>query len=264
MTPARLSELLRIALEVAEEAAQLAMRGYRSQVRASEKAKADLVTEYDLESERLIRARLAERTPELALVGEEQGGTAAGPTWYCDPIDGTTNFVHGHPFFCVSIGLLDAGKPLLGAVVAPALDVRWSGVVGGGAERDGRACRVSQTRELAHALLATGFHPKSQRMAPHDNLSSFGRLLPEVRGIRRCGSAAMDLCMVADGTYDAYWERALNAWDTAAGAAIALAAGARITDLHGGAPDLAIGHIVVSNGHLHDALLARLPEAESE
>jgi myo-inositol-1(or 4)-monophosphatase len=264
MTPEHLVQLARVALEVAEEAAAFVALGYRTAVTASEKAKADLVTEYDVQSERMIRARLSQRTPELALVGEEEGGTADGPTWYCDPIDGTTNFVHGHPFFCVSIGLMDDGEALLGAVVAPALGTRWHGVVGGGAFRDGRPCRVSATRALPNALIATGFHPKSQRKPPHDNLDSFARILPEARGIRRCGSAAIDLCMVADGTYDAYWERALSAWDTVGGAAIALAAGARISDLAGQRPDLSIGHIVVSNGHVHDALLALLLERESD
>jgi myo-inositol-1(or 4)-monophosphatase len=117
---------------------------------------------------------------------------------------------------------------------------------------------------LSNALIATGFHPKSQRKPPHDNVGCFSRILPEARGIRRCGSAAIDLCMVADGTYDAYWERALGAWDTAAGAAIALAAGARITDLAGQPPELSIGHIAVSNGHVHDALLALLKDPESD
>jgi myo-inositol-1(or 4)-monophosphatase len=263
VTKERLEQLARIALEVAEEAAALVVRGYRTAVASTEKARSDLVTAYDMESERLIRERLAARTPDLAIVGEEQGGEAHGPTWYCDPLDGTSNFVHGHPFFCVSIGMMDAGEALLGAVVAPVLRTRWHGWVGGGAFRDGLPCRVSATRELSAAMLATGFHPKSQRKPPHDNLGSFVSILPEARGIRRCGSAAMDLCMVADGTYDAYWERALSAWDTVGGAAIVLAAGGRITDLHGQRPDLSIGHLVASNGRVHDALLALLPEAVS-
>ncbi|MFI5309281.1 MAG: inositol monophosphatase family protein [Polyangiales bacterium] len=260
MTPSELEQLTRIALGVAEEAAQLVLRGYRTAVAASEKARSDLVTEHDIASERLIRQRLHERTPGLAVVGEEEGGTADGPTWYCDPIDGTTNFVHGHPFYCVSLGLMERGVPLLGAVVAPSLHMSWHGYVGGGAFRGGIPCRVSTTAALRNALLGTGFHPKSQRKPPHDNLSSFAALLPEARGIRRCGSAALDLCMVADGTYDAYWERALSSWDAAGGAALVLAAGGRITNLRGGPVDLSIGHLVASNGLVHDALLALLPE----
>jgi len=257
-TPERLDQLTRIALEVAEEAAAHVMRAYRTSVRASEKARSDLVTRYDLESEQLIRARLRELTPELPVVGEEEGGRADGPTWFCDPIDGTTNFVHGHPFFCVSLGLLDGSRPVLGAVVAPALDVRWYGAVGRGAFRNGSPCKVSDTRALADALLATGFHPRSQGSPPHDNVGSFATILPVSRGIRRCGSAAIDACMVADGTYDAYWERLLNTWDVAGGAAIALAAGARLSDLQGQDADLSIGHVLLSNGHVHEALLALL------
>lgn len=263
MTPDRLDQLTRIALDVAEEAAALVARAYRTAVRANEKARSDLVTRYDLESEQLIRARLRERTPELAVVGEEEGGHADGPTWFCDPIDGTTNFVHGHPFFCVSIGLLDGAQPLLGAVVAPVLDVRWYGAVGRGAFRNGEPCRVSDTRELASALLATGFHPRSQGSPPHDNIGSFATILPATRGVRRCGSAAIDACMVADGTYDAYWERLLNTWDIAGGAAITLAAGGQLSDLAGGPADLSVGHVLLSNGHVHDALVQLLARAEA-
>ena len=261
MTPERLDQLTAIALDVAEEAAALVARAYRTAVRADEKARSDLVTRFDLESEQLIRARLLQRTPELPVVGEEEGGRADGPTWYCDPIDGTTNFVHGHPFFCVSLGLLDGTRPILGAVVAPVLDVRWYGAVGRGAYRNGHPCRVSETRTLADALLGTGFHPRSQGSPPHDNIGSFATILPETRGIRRCGSAAIDACMVADGTYDAYWERLLNSWDVAGGAAIALAAGARLSNLRGDPADLHIGHVLLSNGHVHDELLALLARA---
>jgi len=264
MTPDRLEQLTTIALEVAEEAAALVMNAYRTEFAPSEKGRADLVTEYDVQSERLIRRRLKERTPDLIVVGEEEGGRAEGPTWFCDPIDGTTNFVHGHPFFCVSIGLMKDGVPLAGAVVAPALHLRWHGYRGGPVLRNGQACHVSDTLVLSEALLATGFHPMSAQSQPGDNVDSFRRVLPHVRGIRRCGAAALDLCMTADGTYDGYWERKLNAWDSAAGAAMVLAAGGRITSLQGDPPDLSVGHFLASNGHVHEALLALLPEAEHD
>jgi myo-inositol-1(or 4)-monophosphatase len=264
MTPPELEQLCRIALEVAQEAAALVMRAYRSEIAPSEKGRADLVTEYDVQSERLIRRRLAERTPHLPIVGEEEGGDPSGPTWYCDPIDGTTNFVHGHPFFCVSLGLLERNTPLCGAVVAPALATQWYGFEGGGAFRNGNACQVSDTLLLSEALLGTGFPPAVSRGGPEDNIDSFRRVLPHARGIRRCGAAAIDLCMVADGTYDAYWERKLNAWDVAGGAAIVLAAGGCITDLRGEPPDLKVGHVLASNGHVHEALLALLPETAAD
>jgi myo-inositol-1(or 4)-monophosphatase len=115
---------------------------------------------------------------------------------------------------------------------------------------------VSDTRSLSQALVATGFHPRDRTDADHDNRATFARVLGQVQGIRRCGSAALDLCLTADGTYDAYWERTLSVWDTAGGAAIALAAGATISALDGGPVDLTVGHLLVSNGHLHDELRA--------
>lgn len=259
MNVQQLQGLAQIALEVAEEASRFALGGHRGAITPTEKGRADLVTQYDVGSERLIRTRLAERTPELPIVGEEQGGVPSGPTWYCDPIDGTTNFVHGHPFFCVSIGLMDGGEPLLGAVVAPALQLRWHGYRGGGAFRNGQPCQVSATPDLHGSLVATGFHPQVLADPSSTHPASFQRVLGSgVHGLRICGSAALDLCLVADGTYDAYWEGKLFAWDTVAGAAIVQAAGGRVTDLKGGAPDLTRGHILASNARVHEQLLALL------
>jgi myo-inositol-1(or 4)-monophosphatase len=249
------------ALTVAREAAQVVLTGYRSHPAVQRKASyADLVTQYDLASEQLIRRRLAELTPEIPIVGEEQGGVLGdGPTWVCDPIDGTVNFAHGQPFFAVSIGLLRAGKPLAGAVVAPALQTEWHGYDGGGAVRNGSPCHVSGTDSLADALVATGISPVMRLHGhPEDNLTAFARVTPEVRDIRRCGSAALDLCLVADGTYDAYWERRLAAWDIAAGAALVLAAGGKLTNLLGETYDLTRGYVVASNGYVHDALVQLL------
>jgi myo-inositol-1(or 4)-monophosphatase len=250
-----------IALEVARQAGAEARRGFRKHPSSVEKRPAELVTEFDLASERLIRERLAERTPEIPIVGEEAGGEASeGLTWYCDPIDGTTNFVHGHPFWSVSIGLMNGAQPIAGAVVAPSLGIEWWGGAGAGAFRaDGQdppsALRVSGTRALRDALVATGF-PSDRSRSPANNFQAFERAKVAVRGVRRCGSAAIDVCLVADGTYDAYWERALSAWDLAGGTAIALEAGACVTALDGGPPDIKRGHVLVSNGRLHDELLA--------
>lgn len=249
-----------LALEVAEEAAALLLTGYRKHPTPTEKAKRDLVTEFDLKSEALIRARLAAATPDLGIVAEEGGGEPKPLTWFCDPLDGTTNFVHGHPFFAVSIGLLERGRPLAGAVVAPALGLSWHAYAGGPAKRSGETCRVSETTDLEHALIGTGF-PVNRRDAPGNNFDSFVRVKQAAQGVRRCGSAAIDLCLVADGTYDAYWERKLNAWDVAAGAALVLSAGGRVTALDGGPVDLGIGHLIASNGRVHDALQRQLGPA---
>jgi len=242
-----------LALEVAAEAGTLLLAGYRKRPTPTEKARRDLVTEFDLKSEALIVARLTAATPELGLVAEEGGGQQKPLTWFCDPLDGTTNFVHGHPFWAVSIGLLEQGKPVAGAVVAPALGLTWLGFQGGSAQRAGEICHVSETFELEQALVATGFPPDRQT-EPASNLDTFMRVKKVVRGVRRCGSAAIDMCLVADGTYDAYWERRLNAWDLAAGAAVVLAAGGKLTSLDGGPVDLSIGHLIASNGRVHGEL----------
>ncbi len=254
--------LSEIALDVAREAGEQVLRGWRSRPQVEQKGSyADLVTEFDLASERLIRKLLAERTPDLAIVGEEQGGTASdAPTWYCDPIDGTVNFAHGHAFFAISIGVLERGQPTAGAVFAPALDTYWRGAVGHGAVRNGKPCQVSATEHLDDALIATGFSPVMRRSGhPEDNLAAFVKVMPAVRDIRRCGSAALDLCLVADGTYDAYWERKLSPWDTAAGAALVLAAGGMLSSLRDGGPvNFAEGYLLASNGRIHHPLAALL------
>lgn len=246
-------ELLDVARGAAQAAGALLLEGYRSRPAATHKRPHDLVTEFDLRSEALIRERLGAATPDIALVAEEGGGQSGASTWYCDPLDGTTNFVHGHPFWGVSIGLMSELRPVVGVVVAPALGIEWWGTPDG-SFRDGRACRVSPTSQLDESLVATGF-PPDRSTAPDNNLDAFGRVLRVVRGIRRCGSAAIDCCLVADGTYDAYWERRLNPWDLVGGCAIALGAGAHLTDLRGGRPDLTVGHLLLSNGALHAALL---------
>lgn len=259
-----MNELLEVARAVADNAAAVVMKGYRASVEATEKGRADLVTEYDLASERLIREQLTARTPHIPIVGEEQGGTLGDElTWVCDPIDGTTNFVHGLQFFCVSIGLCERGRALLGAVVAPALGVSWYGGEGLGAWRQAGAspaerCRVSRTAELGASLVATGFHPTMRGKPPHDNIASFLKVMEAARDTRRCGSAALDLCLVADGTFDAYWERFLHPWDVMGGAAIVLAAGGRLTHIDGGPVDLRKGHLLASNGLVHEPLLELL------
>ncbi len=257
-TPA---ELATIALEVASQAALLLQAGFRSRPAVGKKARIDLVTEFDLASEVLLRQRLSELTPELPLIGEEQGGTPTTElAWYVDPLDGTTNFVHGHPFYCVSVGAMRDGRPVAGAVVAPSLGLSYHGAIGELAYRNGEPCRVSDSVELEDSLLATGFSPNYRREPPHDNFEPFLRAKRIVRGVRRCGAAALDLCFVADGTYDGYWERSLHAWDLVAGSAILLAAGGRITGLHGREPELSIGHVIASNGRLHEALLELVGE----
>ncbi len=250
-------------LEIAERASAVARRGFRSHPAAIEKSAHDVVTAFDLETQELALRLLAARHPGVPVVAEEgqvdpPPTPPAGLSFAVDPIDGTTNFAHGHPFWCVSIGALYDGQPLAGAVVAPALATRWHGWVLEGrglAARNGEPCAVSRTDTLDRSLLATGFPPVRDH-APENNFESFMRVKKLARGVRRCGAAALDLAFVADGTYDGYWERRLHLWDAAASAALVLAAGGRITTLTGGHPALEKGHIVATNGRIHDALLA--------
>jgi myo-inositol-1(or 4)-monophosphatase len=271
-------EIAGIAQLVADEAAALVLSGHRSRPRADRKGRTDLVTEFDRASEELVMMRLASLSPGVPVVGEEQTAATHAPevprsglVWYVDPLDGTTNFVHGHPFWCVAVGLMSDDRPVAGAVVAPALDIRWSGWFleprGSGGEellgaawRNGQRCSVSETPVLSEGLIATGF-PPIRTVVPANNFSSFIAVKLEAQGVRRCGSAAIDLCMVADGTYDGYWERGLHAWDTVAAGAILLAGGGHITSLEGGVPNYHIGHIVASNGLVHDELLRAIQSA---
>jgi myo-inositol-1(or 4)-monophosphatase len=253
-------ELAEIALAVAKQAASVLTTGYRSRPEAQSKAPADLVTEWDRRSEDTIVERLSKLTPDIAILAEEGGGTVTESlAWYCDPLDGTTNYVHGHPFFAVSIGAMQAGEPVAGAVYAPALGWFWSGSRGDVATRNGEVCHVSDTSILGNALLATGFPPDRER-GPQNNFDAYLRAKRQARGVRRCGSASLDLCFVADGTYDGYWERALHAWDLVAGAAIVLSGAGRVTALDGDRARLEIGHVIASNGVLHDVLVRTIGE----
>ena len=255
-TPRSGRDLSKIALQVATEASRLVLAGFRQNPTISYKAGQEPYTEYDVQSEELVRQRLAALTPEIPVVGEEQGGEAASElTWYCDPIDGTVNFMRGHPFFAVSLGVQRQGVPLAGAVVAPALRMWWRGSTDDRAYRCELPCLVSATSELEHAVLTTGLPVRGR--APEDSGAGLlARVSPFVRDVRRCGSAAIELCMVADGTYDAYFTRALSPWDTTAGAAILLAAGGRWEPW----ADAGQAYELACNAALHGVLSGRLAD----
>jgi myo-inositol-1(or 4)-monophosphatase len=266
------ARLLDIATEITREAGAIAARGWRQRPTAEHKGRIDLVTSFDRASEDHLREHLHARTPYL-VVGEEEGADVGAtmrgldePTWIVDPIDGTTNFVHGHPFYCVSVGLVAKGEPILGVVVAPALQTEWRGIVGGGATRNGVASRVSEVGDLEHAMHGTGF-PYDRATSEANNFDAFVWIKKRCQAVRRCGAAAIDLCLVADGTYDGYWEQKLRAWDLAGGAAIVLAAGGCVTDYDGRAIAIAsaenadptrIACAVATNGRVHEALVREL------
>jgi myo-inositol-1(or 4)-monophosphatase len=259
-SPIDLPALVKLAQSAAREAAALAEAGWRKRPEAEHKGRTDLVTRFDRESEALLRARLSAGSP-YAVVGEEAGGGEAllldAPAWCVDPIDGTTNFVHGHPFWCVSVGLLVKRQPVLGVVVAPTLRTEWAGVAGLWATRNGEPCGVSDASRLEDSLLATGF-PYERDNDAENNFDAFVAIKKKCQAVRRCGSAAIDVCSVADGTYDGYWENKLKPWDVAAGIAIALGAGGTVTGYDAGPPDVTRGQIIATNGRIHATLVAEL------
>lgn len=263
-----IAEESRRALEVAErvalQAGELVMRGWRSVGEISRKGRFDLLTEYDLRSEQLIREHLSREFPAHRIIGEENAESGEGElVWYVDPIDGTTNFAHGHFFFAVSIGLYLGSQGLAGVVHAPALGVTWKASKGAGAFRNGTPCSVSTRNQLDEAVCATGF-PYDRWSNPDNNHAELALFLQRARGIRRCGAASVDLCLVADGTYDIYWEQGLNAWDMCAGALLVQEAGGRLSTYEGTAADPRTGKLIASNGVLHDAAVRTIREARNK
>ena len=246
---------LRTAIRAAREAAaiQLAERGTDLGV-TTKSSDIDLVTRVDRLCEERIRAVIAEEHPGHAVVGEELGQEADGSMrWIVDPLDGTVNYAHGFPFYSVSIALEADGEVIVGVVYDPERDELFAATRGGGATLNGRPLAVTATSQLRQALLATGFAYVEDRI--NLNLEVFARVLPRVRSVRRPGSAALDICYVASGRIDGFWELGLNPWDVAAGVLIVREAGGTVTG-DGGAPyRLGDRVLVASNGHVHAALL---------
>lgn len=233
--------------------------------RAIEKKGAiDLVTEHDRRTEDFIREQLHLALPHHRVLAEEEGASGEGESiWYVDPIDGTTNFAHGHPFFAVSMGLVHRGVAQVGLILAPALGALYWGSLDTGAHRNAAPIRVSESEALSESLLATGF-PYDRWESDDENLREHRAILKRSRGIRRCGAAALDLALVASGVYDGYWEQRLSPWDLAAGAFLVELAGGRVSSYQGGDLDLERGSLVTSNGHIHEELLRVLAEARGE
>lgn len=219
----------------------------------------NLVTDVDRESERLVIAIIKETFPGDRILGEESGasGSTAQRRWLIDPLDGTTNYTHGYPCFAVSIGCEDSGEMIVAVVFNPIADELFWAVKGKGAYLNDRPINVSSTTTIETSLLATGF-PVDTRVAEHPNMPQFQRLTDMSQGVRRDGSAAIDLCQVACGRLDGYWELTLGPWDMAAGSLLVKEAGGNVTNVLGGPFDVNKKHILASNGKLHEDLVRAL------
>ncbi|HUJ93873.1 MAG TPA: inositol monophosphatase family protein [Terriglobales bacterium] len=241
--------------EIAREAGALLMGYFAQHVRVEYKGDADLVTVADRKSEALIRERVGQLWPSHSILGEEQGLVETGSDyrWYVDPLDGTTNFAHGFPVFCVSMALEHKGSRIAGVVFDPTRNELFSAGQGSGSFLNGQPIHVSRVANLAESLLATGFPSHKRHKNP--NILFYHQITLRTHGVRRAGSAALDLCDVASGRFDGFWEFNLNPWDTAAGVLIVQEAGGTVTDFHGGPFQIDSHQTLASNGLLHQALL---------
>jgi myo-inositol-1(or 4)-monophosphatase len=246
---------LKFAIDTAREAGALLKSDNARPKEISYKGEVDIVTETDRRSERLIVDRIQRNFPDHGIIAEEGGGGAAAAPKYCwhvDPLDGTTNFAHGYPCFAVSIGLTEGGVPIAGVVFNPISDELFSAARGEGAKLNGQPIRVSKVEKLAVSLVATGF-PTHQRKNSI-NVDYYWEYTLRSHGVRRDGSAALDLCSVACGRFDGFWEFRLNSWDTAAGVVLIEEAGGTVTDLSGSPFKPGGIETFASNGLIHDEL----------
>jgi myo-inositol-1(or 4)-monophosphatase len=248
-------EALNVARDAAEAAGVVLREMFRSNLRVSTKGPINFVTDADLEAERVVLGRLRDAFPGHGFLSEERGreGGDSSDLWIVDPLDGTTNYAHGYPGFCVSIALEHAGELVVGVIHDPVANEAFWATRGGGAFLNGEAIQVSSRDRLDESLLATGF--SYDREAMKRNLDYFGRFMHKAAGVRRDGSAARDLSFLACGRFDGVWEVMLNPWDLAAGFLIVTEAGGRVTDFQGQRCTIRDREIILSNGRIHDAMM---------
>jgi myo-inositol-1(or 4)-monophosphatase len=248
--------MLQLAQETAKMAGQLLMECFGAPQKVDHKGEIDLVTDVDRRSEQAIVKAIRAVYPDHLILTEE--GTSRGGEghvrWIVDPLDGTTNYAHGYPCFCVSIAVEDGGEIGLGVIYNPVLDEIFVARKGHGATLNGEKLTVSRTEDLTDSLLATGF-PYDIRRSRDNNLDHFAHLAVRAQAIRRAGSAAMDLCYVAAGRFDGFWEMKLAPWDMAAGALMVAEAGGVVTDFCGGPFGIDAREILASNGRIHGPMV---------
>jgi myo-inositol-1(or 4)-monophosphatase len=245
--------------DLAREAGSLLM-SYFGKVAIEYKGDADLVTKADRSSEKLIVEHIRRRWPDHDLIGEEGSRTDSGSDyrWYVDPLDGTTNFAHGYPVFCVSLALEYKNERIAGVIYDPNRDEMFVAGKGSGARMNGAPIRVSSTPRLQESLVATGFPSHKRHKNP--NIHFYHQLTLRSHGVRRAGSAALDLCYVSCGRYDAFWEFNLNPWDTAAGVLIVEEAGGKVTNFEGQPFSIDSRQVLATNTLLHHELLHEFGE----
>jgi myo-inositol-1(or 4)-monophosphatase len=249
--------ILTTAIEAVVRAGEIMMTRFGHDMRVDKKGTIDLVTEVDFAIERMFREMIAGRFPDHDVLAEELGGSASappGPCWVFDPIDGTTNYAHGLPIFCASLAFEVGGVAEAAAVYDPTRRELFTAERGGGAFLNGCPIRVSRAPDLVNALLVTGF-PYDVHRRIDELVGLFGEFVGRARAVRRLGSAAIDLCYVAAGRMDGFWERDLMPWDIAGGALIVAEAGGRVTRIDGAPFSSREGHILATNGLLHEAML---------
>jgi myo-inositol-1(or 4)-monophosphatase len=259
--------LLATAVEAVLKAGDIQMASFGSSIRVDKKGAIDLVTEVDLAVERMFRGLIAERFPDHRILAEELGtADESGPApyrWIFDPLDGTTNYAHGLPVFSASLALERAGQLVLGVVYDPTRKELFTAERGGGALLNGAPIRVSSAQSLLDALLVTGF-PYDVHQTVDEIVGLFGAFIGRAQAVRRLGSAALDLCYVASGRMDGFWERRLKPWDTAAGGLIVEEAGGQVTGMDGRPFNCRAGHVVASNGRVHADMLKVIAGFEAE
>lgn len=262
MKKAELEKIKKIAIHAAHEAGKIHMKYYRKGIAVREKARSSLVTECDEKSEELIKKLLHKKFPSFQFLGEEGGNKGNSdptvPTWHVDPLDGTTNFVHGFPMFCVSIGLAIGNEPILGVIHIATLGETFHAAKGCGAFFQRKKMKVSKRSQVSESLLTTGFaYLKSQeKLTPE--IIRFQRAHLEARAVRRPGAAAIDLAYVAAGIFDGFWERNLASWDLCAGVALIREAGGKVTNYSGEEFKLSSHEVLATNGKIHSQMIELL------
>lgn len=259
-----MTSYLQGALEIAQAAGRLLLAEFDRPPSIAYKSEADIITEADQKSEEFIVERLRTFFPQHRVVAEEGSQREGGSEycWYVDPLDGTTNFAHGYRLFCVSLALVRGEEILVGVVYDPVHGEMFHAVQGEGAWLNQRRIQVSAVPRLSESLVATGFPTRKRHR--HPNVFYFQRFTMLTHGVRRDGSAALDLCYVACGRFDGFWELNLNPWDTAAGVLLVREAGGLVTDFRGQPYRLACQEILASNPHIHGEMQQVLAEVAAQ